>query len=256
MNTAGRLLAIYDNLVGKSRANDISMIKVWADVFDLSVEAPHLEDEVVMCLQAMRSEIELLRTRLATLGAPEDLMHPGMARLRDVTSTAHINRSWGNLKEAISIPENRLSFFWASWVLREENEEIMPDDQLAVLRSELDSLEKSLQETDMALYLRTFVQKQVDAIRIALRLYRVQGVKPIETALHQVAGAYTVEKAHIADEHAKASEPAKSVFARAGSLFEKVAKVADQFDKIRKAGEGAYTLAATVTPALLTWVNK
>ena len=86
-----------------------------------------------------------------------------------------------------------------------------------------------------------------------MKLYRVQGVKPIEEALHQVAGAYTVEKTRVEAEHAKASEPAKSLLARTGAAIKKTAEIADSLDKIRKAGEGAYTLAASVGPMLLTY---
>ena len=78
-------------------------------------------------------------------------------------------------------------------------------------------------------------------------------MKPIEEALHQVAGAYTVEKSRVEAEHAQASEPAKSLFVRAGAVIKKTAEVADNLDKIRKAGEGAYTLAASVGPLLLTY---
>ena len=45
MNTAGRLLSIYDRLVGTGRGNDVSMTKVWAEVFELPPDAPHLEDD-------------------------------------------------------------------------------------------------------------------------------------------------------------------------------------------------------------------
>ena len=103
----------------------------------------------------------------------------------------------------------------------------------------------------MSPYLRDFVQRQIAAIRAALRVYHVRGVKPIEEALQKVAGAYTIEKARVEAEHAQASEPAKSVFARVSSAIEKTAKIADQLDKIRKAGEGLYTLGATVGPVLL-----
>jgi len=252
MNTAGRLLDIYDKLVSNSRTNE-PMIKVWTEIFNIPTDTRHLEDDVVMCLYAVRSEMELLRTKLAAMGAPEDLMNPGMARFRNVASTAYINQSWGALHSDISRPENRLSFSWADWVLREENEEVLPDEELAALRGELDILEKSFLEVDMAPYLRDFVQRQVDAIRAALRVYRVQGVKPIEKALQQVAGAYTIEKSNIEAEHAKASESARSVFANMGAFIEKTAKVADQLDKIRKVSEGAYTLAARVAPVLLTY---
>ena len=67
MNTAGRLLSVYDRLVGKSRDHSVVMVKVWADVFDLPQDSPHLEDDVVTCLQAMRSEIELLRSKLQAI---------------------------------------------------------------------------------------------------------------------------------------------------------------------------------------------
>jgi len=87
-------------------------------------------------------------------------------------------------------------------------------------------------------------------------VYRVQGVKPIEEALHQVAAAYTIEKSRVEAEHAQASEPAKTFFARAGAVIKKTAEIADSLDKIRKTGEGAYTLAATVGPLLVTWVKS
>jgi hypothetical protein len=253
MNTAGRLLSTHQRLLNHGLGNDPSMLKVWAHVFDLSAEDPQLEDAVVMCLQATRSEIEVLRTRLAVLGVPEDLMHPGLSRLRNHTSTANINASWNNFREEATKPENQLSFKWANWALRDEDEEVMPADELAALRSELDSLEMSLRDSDMTPYLSSYVQRQIDAIRSALRVYRVQGVKPIEEALHQVAGAYTVERTRVDAEHSGASKSAKTVFALAGALIEKTAKVADNLDKIRKAGVGTYTLAASVGPLILTW---
>lgn len=252
MNTAGRLLDLYDRLMSRGR-NDAPMVKVWAEVFDISADAPHLEDDVVTCLQATRSEIELLRSKLLAMGAPEEIMHPGMTRLRNITSPSYIHAGWSGLWEEASKPENRLTFSWAKWTFREEDEEDMHADELASLRSELDSLEDSLQKTEMAPYLREFIHRQIDAIRSALRIYRIRGVKPIEEALQKVAGAFIIEKARIDAEQAKASEPAKSVFAQAITAIEKTAKIADNLDKIRKAGEGAYTLAASVGPFLLNW---
>lgn len=256
MNTAGRLLSIYTRLTATGRPNDVAMSKVWAEVFELSPESPHLEDEVVTCLQSMRSEMDLLRLKLQAIGAPEDLMRPGLDRLRDVCSTAYINQGWHGLRDQASKPENLLPFAWANWALRDDTEDEMPAEELAALIGEINSLEASLQETDMTPYLRGFIQRQIDAIRAALRVYRVRGVKQIEEALHQVAGAYTIEKSRFTAEHAKASEPAKSLFARAGAVIKKTAEIADSLDKIRKAGEGAYTIAASVSPLLVTWVQS
>ncbi|RRD67118.1 hypothetical protein EII19_07165 [Comamonadaceae bacterium OH2310_COT-174] len=252
MNTAGRLLSIYDSLVRKGHNTDVEMVKLWAEVFELQPDGPHLEDDVVTCLQAMRSEMELLRSKLQVIGVDENLMHPGFARFRDISSPAYLKSPWRGLRAEATKPENRLPFAWANWVLRDESEEDMPAEDLAELRSELDSLETSLQNTEMTPYLRSFIQRQLDAIRSALKVYRVQGVKPLEEALHQVAGAYTVEKSRVEAEHARASEPTKNLFARAGAVIKKTAEVADNLDKIRKAGEGAYTLAASVGSLLLT----
>lgn len=154
MNTAGRILSICDRLTGGARGNDVSMVKVWAEVFELAPDSPSIEDDVVTCLQAMRSEIELLRSKLTAMGAPEDLMQPGIDRLRNVTSTAYIHVGWGSLRDEASKPENRLAFMWANWVLRSEDEDDMPTDELATLRGELDSLEASLLSTDMTPYIQ------------------------------------------------------------------------------------------------------
>lgn len=104
---------------------------------------------------------------------------------------------------------------------RLDSEDEMPAEELAALRSEIDSLEASLLETEMTPYLQGFIQRQIDAIRAALRIYRVQGMKPIEKALHQVVGAYTIEKSRVEAEHAQASEPAKTLLTRAGAIIKK-----------------------------------
>lgn len=256
MNTAGRLLSIYDRLIGRGRSNDMAMLNVWADVFELPTSSRHLEDDVVTCLQALRAEMELLRAKLLALDIQDELMQPGMARFRKVASPTHLNAGWNGLWEEASKPENRLAFLWANWALRDQDEEDMSSEELSGLQGELDALEQSLQDADMSAYLRDFVQRQIDAIRTALRVYRVQGVKPIEKALQQVAGAYTIEKSKVQEEYAMASEPAKDVLARVGGVIEKTAKVAENLDKIKKAGEGAWSLVSTVAPLLISYFKS
>lgn len=255
MNTAGRLLSIYDKLVGAGRANDIAMVRVWVEVFGLTPDSPTAEDDVVTCLQALRAEMDNLRVKLLALNAPENLMQPGLTRFRNVSSTSNLGAGWNGFRDEISKPENRLAFAWADWTLRDDSEEDMHQEQFNELMNEIDSLEASLHDTEMSPYLRDFVQRQVDSIRSALRIYRVQGVRPIEAALHRVAGAYTLEKSRLETAQAAASEPAKSVLSRMSGIVEKTAKVADQIDKIRKATEGAYGLAKTVLPLLASYVS-
>lgn len=254
MNAAGRLLAIIEALNFKiHRDTSDPMVKVWATVLELDSADPALEDSVVTCLQAMREELDLLSAKLTERNVPPDCFNWPIKRLRDAASTVHLNNNWYTLRDELLKPDTRMGFMWANWVLRDEDEDSLPSEQLKSLLDELDALEQSLKDTDMTPYLRGFIQRQIDAIRNALKLYRVQGVKPIEEALHQVAGAYTVEKTRVEAEHAKASEPAKGLLARTGAAVKKTAEIADSLDKIRNAGEGAYTLAASVGPMLLTY---
>jgi len=253
MNTAGRLLSIYDRLTGQGWPQDKPMVWIWAEIFEIPHSAQHVEDCVVTCLLAMRAEIDLLRSKLLSLGVSDDLTHPGLPRLRNATSTIFLNSQWNGIREETSKPENRIPILWANWALRNEDEADLPAEELAALRGKLDALETSLQDTEMTSYLRSFVQRQIDVIRTALRVYRVQGVMPIEQALQQIAGAYTIEKTRVEAELAQASEPAKNLLARVGALIKDTADVADRLDKIRKAGVGAYTLAASVGPILLAW---
>ena len=255
MNTAGRLLNVYDRLVGTGRANDAPMMKVWGEVFELP-EGSALEDEVVGCLQALRGEMDLLQARLQALGIDDELMRPGFQRLRNITSTAYINAGWNGLREEASKPENRIPFAWANWVLRDEAEEDLAADELSSLKKELDALEKSLSDTEMSPYMRGFIQRQLSAIRAALRLYPIRGVKPIEEAARQVVGTCNLEAAVLAKEFERADAPARGVFTKVGHFIEKTAKVADNLDKIRKAGEGAYELVANLGPALLAWTQS
>ena len=54
MNTAGRLLSIYDQLLSHQLGNDVAMLKIWTTVFELPEEGLNLEDAVVTCLQAKK----------------------------------------------------------------------------------------------------------------------------------------------------------------------------------------------------------
>lgn len=254
MNPAARLHRIYDKLA--SQTHDRQMVLTWADVFGIDPNSPHVEDDVTACLVALRSEVGLTRQRLAALGVPENLTSPGFERLHTVASPSQLHSSWNGHRGNVQSPECRKVFEWAHWVLREEDEPDMPSDDMKSLRAELDSLEAALQETEMSVYLRDFIQRQVDTIRSALRVYGVQGARPLQEALQKVAGAYTLERERVEAEHAAAPAPAKGVLAKAGEVVEKTAKVCDGLTKIGKLGEQAWTLAGTVGPLVLPYLAK
>lgn len=254
MNPAARLHRIYDQLAGQT--HDRHMVQTWADVFDIDQRSPHVEDDVTSCLMALRAEIDLTRQKLGALGVPDELTSPGFERLRNVAAPGLLNSSWNQQRGNIQPPECRKVFEWAAWVLRDETEPDMSSEQMDALRSELTSLEDALQNTEMSQYLKDFIQRQVETIRAALRLYGVQGARPLQDALQKVAGAYTVERGRIEQERAAAPEPAKSVLSRASGFIDRTAKVCDGMSKIGKFGEQAWSLAGTVGPLVLPYVQR
>ncbi|WP_077002815.1 hypothetical protein [Variovorax sp. KK3] len=254
MNPASRLLAIYDNLVSNSK--DVQMVRVWARVFDIDSDSPTVEDELIACLVGLQKEVDFTRVRLNEHGVPPNLTDPGFARLRDVAAPARLHTNWSSLRGNVQPPECRQAFLWAAWVLRNEDEDVMPDEEMRSLRAELQALEDALDGAGMSPFLREFVQKQVDTIRAALRLYSVQGTRPLHDALHAVAGLYTVGGAKLEAENAVATPQAKGVMEKAAQVIKKTAEVCDSLDKIRKFGEGAWNLTTTVTPLVLPFIAK
>ena len=257
MNSAARLHRIYDKLAAQQ--NDQPMVKTWADVLEIDKDNPHCEDDVTACLMALRSEITLTRQRLDAIGVPMNLTSPAFERLRQMAAPGQLHSSWHGHRGNIQPPECRKVFEWAEWAewaLRDEDEGDMPAEDMTALREKLAALEAALQDTEMSPYLHDFIQRQVDTIRAALRVYRVQGARPLKDAMRKVVGDLQVEDKRLRAEAAEASDEAKGVLRQAGEVIEKTAEVCDNLDKIGKLVERGWTLASTVGPFLLSYFSK
>lgn len=254
MNSGARLHRIYDKLAAK--VTDQTMVQIWAEVFSLDKSSPHLEDEVANLVMALRSEIKFARERLDAYGVPADLTSPAFDRLAQVAAPGQLHSGWNGHRGNIQPPECRKVFEWVEWALRDEDEADMSDEEMQQLRSELDSLEEALRETDMAPYLREFIVRQVETIRTALRMYGVQGVKPVQEALQKVAGAYKTQEKPLAQAYETATPPAKGLFERASGFVDRVAKVSDNLCKIKKAGEEAIAVGSAVSALVLPYASK
>ena len=108
----------------------------------------------------------------------------------------------------------------------------------------------------MAPYLRDFIQRQVETIRTALRMYGVQGVKPVQDALQKVAGAYKTQEKPLAQAYEAAKSPAKGLFERASGVVDRVAKVSDSLCKIKKVGEEAIAVGSAESALVLPYASK
>lgn len=253
MNPAERLLSIYDSLVGQQQ--DQAMVQTWADVFGLNRSSTNLEDEVTACVVALRTQIDFARLRLTANGVPDELSNPGFDRLKIVAAPSYLNQSWSGLRGNIQPPECRQAFAWGAWVLRGESENELPSEEMQELLAGLNSLEDALVETEMSPYLRAFIERQVSTIRAALRVYGVQGARPLQEAMRKVIGDITVEEGQLKKENAEAPEKTKGVLAKTAQIIEKTAKVCDNLEKVKKFGESVYSLTSKVSDLLLPYIN-
>jgi hypothetical protein len=244
MNSAERVLAIYDKLV--QHQGDTPMMKTWAAVFEVPTEGPHLEDDITACLVALRSEIQLTKAQLAAAGIPTNLHGPGLDRLHNTASPTYLTTNWNSLRGNVYPPECRLSLDWICWALRDENEGDVSIEERNTLGEEIAALEAKLDELPMSPYMREFIKRQVETIRLALRIYGIQGARPLQDALRRVVGDFKVEDARIKAEHAASSPEAKSLWGRASTIIEKAAKLADHGSKLKKGAEDLGALAGAV----------
>lgn len=255
MNPAERLLHLYDSLV--SYQPDTAMVKAWAAVFGLDAESPALEDEVIDCLTALRNQMDFTKRLLTErYMVPLQLLEPGFQRFRNVASPAVMHQPWSSVRGNIQPPEHRQAFRWGAWVLKLEAEEEMPSETMRALSDELEALRATLVKVELSDYLREFIQRQVDAISSALRLYKVQGVRPVADAMRKVAGDMVTTKEQLQKETEAAPEEAKGVLAKVAAFITRTATVCDDLDKIKTAGESAVSIAASVGPLVLPFASK
>lgn len=228
----------------------MSMSAVWASVFGLVQEHTVLEDQVVACLMALRQQIDFTRVRLDDRGVPGDLTSPGFERLKAVASPTNINSGWNGHRASMTAPDTRHAFMWAAWVLRDEDEGDMSAEDATALRDEIEALEDALRTADLPPYLRDFLGRQVDTIRAALRLYRIQGVRPLHEAMQKVAGSFSIEGGRVRAEAATASPEGRTVMKQASEMLAKLAHACDSLDKVMKLGNGLGEAAASISRLL------
>ena len=253
MNPAERILTIYDKL--NQQQFDAPMLKVWATVFDVPIEGPDLEDDITACIVALRAEIQLARVLLAEHDIPARLHGPGLDRLHATSAPGYLNTNWHSLRGNVLPPDNRISIDWACWALQDENEGTVSPDERKALSDEIASLEARLDSLTLTPYMRSFIGRQLNAIRLALRVYGIQGARPMHDALRRVVGDFKVEEGRLKAEQETGTPEAKSIWSSAAAIIEKTAKLADQGSKLKKGAEDIGALAGSAYEHIGTMIG-
>lgn len=244
MNSASRILAIYEQVMTHSDGNGVQFLQLWIQVFQLG---ENNEDEATAALMAFRSEIELARTKLIDNEVPEELFRDCFARIKNITSTTLLNQEWAPHKRGLP-PDVLLGLKWAAWALPKEEDELRPEE-LASLISELDALQESIATSSLSAYVKDFVLRQIGLIRTALRQYRIGGIAPVEAALEATYGAVRRSSTVLSKQVENATPEDKTLLTQFKTVLSKTAETADKVDKVRKGGEALASIGHVVGEA-------
>lgn len=250
MNPASRILSVYDKAMAYNVGNGVPFLQLWGSVLGIAENADHThEDAVTVSLMAIRDEIGLAKLRLAEAGCPAGLYAQYFEQVRGIASSTLLHQDWKGHKPGLQ-SDVRLALAWAAWVLPDDEDRISAEE-VGSLMIELDALAASLEQADLPSLTRTFVVRQIDLIRSALRLYAIQGIAPIEKAWEQSLGSSAMAAgAGVAQEIEAASPEGKVLLQRFAGVFNKVAQVAGGVDKIHKGAEALGSMGSTVYNAI------
>lgn len=245
---AARILNIHSRLINKGRPDSHPMRVVWAEVFEIPKDSPHLDDWVIEAGLAFRAEVELASRQLAALDVPPSLTNSVFPRLRDAANPTVFNSQWSQYKASLMAPECGLVLAWSAWVMRKLGEDEIAQEQYAAIVDHLTELEQLLQATEMPPALQAYVQRQVDDIRSALRMYPIQGIKALKKAVDTAIGAFTTPDETVSKEFHSAGPEAKGVFNKSLDILKQAAEVTGHLEKLKNTAVAIYGSASDAAP--------
>lgn len=241
MNPASRISAVVDAFLPLAHGD--AQVSGWHRWLS-TVNATRSEDSVLLALRAVRKELRTLEAKLKQLGVPETLYRKSLNGLTEAFQTPHLHQGWGNVHAKVTAAEVRSNLAWMAWVLNRFDENDIDEEALATLVQAIADQETMLQGTDLPEELRDLLEGQIEELRVALMLYRVNGVQPIVDAVNKQSGEMRNAPEELVTAVAQAGPEAQGAVDKGMALISKAAKVAESGSKIVKFGKDVYELGS------------
>lgn len=239
MNPASRVSTVVETFC--SVAHTDPQIKGWNAWLESGGTAAR-DETVMLALQAIRREVRTLEAKLKQMNVPEALYLRAITGVSEAFQTAYLHQQWGTIHAKVTAAEVRSSLAWMSWALTRFDENDIDSDALAALVQAVADQEALLQGTELPGGLRDLLESQVEELRIALMLYRLNGVQPIVNAVNKQSGEMRNASEELVAAVANAGPEAQTAIAKGMDLISKAAKAAESGSKIVKFGKEIYQL--------------
>lgn len=246
-NSASRISALLDQLNnGKAQ---LSARDQWIRVLNLDLKSVSLDEDAVEGMQVALSEIRQIERSIKSLGAPDHLFEQTAVQLRRAFSPGSSNSAWRDIGSTVQERAVKNSLEWASWVLREFDQPDIDSSTLEKLLESIDAQELLLSAEGLSVPIKEMLQRQLRQMRVALRLYDIQGAQPLRDAVNGAIGELATTPQHVF-EAASNSAPDNAALRGGVELITEVGKAADAGSKIVKFGEDMVRILGTAWPLI------
>jgi hypothetical protein len=223
VNSASRLLALLEHAL--NRPHDHTQLRVWADVFHVDNLSGRPQIQAVSeGIVLMFRQLDRMVEQLKAAGHPESTYRELVQTLDTNISPAYLNHGWKDFSVRLSAAKYPLTML-VNFLKDEEN--LIAGSDLAEVSQELDRLEKSLEEKEVATEVRRFVRSQIDTIRKAIWEYQFRGAEVFQDAMLQTFRDYA--NSEVAEKYE--NDP---TIREVSSLWERILKFSSAADKVQR----------------------
>ena len=185
-NPAGRLHSLL--VEGKGQDwQDKSISKVWAKILEVPYEDKGLLLRRVGQVMALPSSIKEAMSHIDDID--HNMYLRWLPQVESSFSTLNFDMQWknfigrfdGEIMYGIEICSDRLS--------RERPEKTVNEEHLASLSEKVNELLSELDRTELSGNAWLYIHDHLVRVKEAIEEYRIRGIKPLESALHEVVGS-------------------------------------------------------------------
>ena len=242
INSASRLFRILER--HSSHADNVQTIDAWAGLLDVTEAHPHRRIFAVgELVHAMHRELEHAAAGLASANFSKNLYENAFSRIEHALSPMQFPSSWNHVKQHLA-PEVLTALAFSSEILPNEETQISVEE-MGSIRSKLDELRGTLEDSSLPRRLRSLIEHHVELIERALAEYPVVGAIALREAGRTALGEMIEAKDELASVE---NNPSVSKLKAAWKTVNEAADFALKAEGVAQLGQQAWQAISKLWP--------